>query len=233
METRRKNPRARNLELTAVVLVDDQNATLTIENLSAGGAQLTGALSPRSGSIAKVIINDGKRTITLEGTILRVNEHPDGHRIAVQFHGVRHGEEDRIHSLVLRILERQRRQCADLILLVGIEAALREQLERDLASHARLARSAATPLEAVWQLDDASQSFVAVIVEFDLDRDTAHDMLAHLIVAHPAMRRVLLSNEDSQVLDRELSSWRAHQYLRKPWTRDELAHLLHRLEMGQ
>lgn len=232
--SRRKHPRVRRTGLTAVVLArGNHSAVFAVEDLSAGGALLVGRLDVdlARGEPVKLLLHEDGRPLPLAACVIRVDQQGGDLRVAVVFREISPRAQDRVQDLVLRTLELRRAECPDLVLLVGISQALREPLERDLASHCRLTAAADTWLDGVWQLDDLALRFETAIVDYDTDRVGGLDMLAHLIVEHPAIHRILLST-DLVAAERELGSWRAHAVLIKPWTRESLELALRRRVQG-
>ena len=199
---------------------------MSLENLSTGGALLVGALEVAVGELVQLMIAADGPPITVSGRVARVVTHRMHTMAAVTFLALGTRELARLSELVHRTLQRQRRECPDLVLLIGVDPEACVQLQYDLASHGHRSVAAATPLEAIWQLEDVATRFGMAIVEFDRDPSAACDLLVHLIVKHRAIRRILLSRGDPRKLARETSSWRAHACLQIPWTAPSLKELL-------
>ncbi len=223
---RRRFPRTETIPGTAIVVArDDQHARFSIDDLSAGGAQLVGEMDLQSGERVRVHLQINiDHVLSFDAEVVRTEIVPgDRYRVGVAFRSVPADIEDRVQRLVLSALERQRAEAVPALLILDDDPEIRAILERDLKQLGRRVVSVAAPLDAVRRLHDRSTRFDAALIDLQIGPASGIDMLAYLSDDHPTIRRVLMSGQiGSGVLDEVIASGRAHAVLAKPWTRGSL-----------
>lgn len=222
---RRALPRVSSPRISAIVRTPDgQTTSFAVENLSLGGAVVRArAAALAVGDPVRVMLRAEKDLMYVVARVARIDPDERSTRVALHFLEMPTQLLEQLRVLVHDTIEAQRRECPNLILIIGARHDAASELERDLAEQGYSSRSVQTPLETIWQLADQSRRYTTALVDFDRDPAAALDILFHLIVSHRHIRRVLLSTQEPEVLARETSSWRAHACLRIPWTRAALA----------
>ena len=171
----RRHSAPTQLHLTASLRARGEDHVVRIANLSIAGASIIDPVRLEPGELVQVTLHDYDAPITLEAVVLPRS------RAATQQVALSFRDDDPVAtvlltSLVARMVERQR-NASDLVLLVGVEPRRAAKLERDLASHGRVAVCAATPVETLWSLEDRSRRFDTVVVDFDRNRNVAIEIL--------------------------------------------------------
>ncbi len=182
---RRRSPRAVVLG-TATVLTDaGPKGPYILENLSAGGALLSGAEGFAVGTSVRLLLRLSGATYRLEGVVVR--QHPLGGRetLAIAFQRTPAPVEQTIHGLVVAQLERQHEATA--VVIVDSCRGHMTAFERDLRSLGRAATLFATAPEATAFLDNPRIAFDIALVEIG---DASAELFPRLSRDFPRVRRI-------------------------------------------
>jgi CheY-like chemotaxis protein len=217
---RRRWPRAKVPAAVQLIVEQRLVGNYAVENLSAGGALLSGGPPVPLGTVGEVVVHLGaRRRLFLLARIIR-----SGEAIAVAFQDLPSNTEDLLQNLVLTELEEQRKRTPPSALIVDDSEMILQALERQLAALGHVAAAATTPLEAVQHLLDHEHSIRVAIVDLSLGCSDGLEFLAYLAEEHPAVRRVLMSGTVRACqLSLAVRRQRAHAALVKPWTQGQLS----------
>lgn len=130
--------------------------------------------------------------------------------------------EDRVHDLVVRSLEQQQAEGAQ-VLLVNPRPERMGPVMRALELSGHRVHLACTPLEAVWALEHQAEQLGVAVVSLRLGSDVARELLRHLADRHPSIRRVLLTEDDRR---RPAAPHYADAILRGPLVEENVMTLL-------
>jgi CheY-like chemotaxis protein len=223
---RRRHPRSEVVASATVLAASGYAGSFLVENLSAGGALLTGDPRVELGERVTMLLHlPSRQPIRLTAEIIRREVRESQERAyAVAFRQISPADEDAIQDLVLHTLERLHDESKPIVLVVDDILEARHALERDLRALGRRAVSVATPLEAVDQLSHTDRRIDTALVDLRLGHADGLELMAFLADSHPDIRRVLMSGcVQPWQLDLAITSGRAHAVLDKPWSRLALA----------
>ena len=191
-DERRENLRA-DVPATAFVAdADNASGPYLVENLSAGGALLSGGPRFPTGAPVQVLLRLPERAaLSVDGVVAR---RAKGDAFAVSFIHQDDEVKDAIHEIVLRYLERNRPENKR-VLVVEKDDLRGERFGRQLQALSLDYVLTRSIFDAMSCLDDPHASFEAAIVNFEVGAD--HDgieLLVYLAKEHPAVRRILYSD---------------------------------------
>lgn len=191
-----------------------------IENLSAGGALVTGAPPLEAGDrVRALLLPAGHDPEPLSAEVVRVEPRPFGAALGLQFDG----------PLGLPLVPGQAaaeppvQGKGRVVLVVDDDPAVRRALVRDLSVLGCDVLAAASPLEAVNVLNDSDAAVGIVIVDLCLGPSDGLDLVDWLAGERPEVRRVLMSGRvEPWQLEFASRSGLAQGWIRKPWERQDL-----------
>jgi CheY-like chemotaxis protein len=167
------------------------------------------------------------KPLILDADVVRVEEiDATTEVIALRFVPLEDPIHDTILKIVLRALERQRAKPRTTVLVVDDEETIRTALTREMRRIARPVIVAATPLEAVRALVDETNAVAVVLVDLGLGASDGLDLVSQIASEYPHVRRVVMSGQRFDDLERAVADGRAHGLLRKPWTKQSLTGVL-------
>jgi CheY-like chemotaxis protein len=105
--------------------------------------------------------------------------------------------EDRIHDLVMRNLERERTTTRGRVLVVDPNAARRDMIVETLLQMGCEVLEAATPVEAVWELENGPMDIHTAFVARSLGSSDGRDLVRFIASRYSGVWRVLLTEEAS------------------------------------
>ncbi|MBW1830319.1 MAG: PilZ domain-containing protein, partial [Deltaproteobacteria bacterium] len=118
----------------------DHVGQYTLENISAGGAMVTGDRDLRPGHLVHLLIDlaSGEDTMSLTGSVRRVRDKNNGVSLAIAFPVLSADQEDAIHNAVLRALLRREAAASHLpVLVFEPRRRVREEIESEIRSFGR------------------------------------------------------------------------------------------------
>lgn len=229
---RRRHTRstAANAPLTAVVFMRDVAVgRFIVQNLSAGGALLTGRRDvPLDERVRVMLPLPGRDPLVVEGRVSRkADAGNDIVALAVQF---RHGNprtEDEIQEALAGELMRISRVERRSALVVQDSAELCTRLAKDLSEMGYHVHLACTPLDVVRVLEDPQIGVEVAFVDVSAGEVDGLALLRFLRDDHPDVRRVLVQGavRPSVAELMETASF-VHRVLAEPWDRGVLGEAL-------
>jgi len=168
-----------------------QVGRFTVQNLSAGGALLTGGSDVlRSVPIRVVLELPSGEALTLGAHVKRKVKTGNLVALAVAFRHITEASEDRIQDALLALLDRGYRVEHPAVLIVEASPEVRAELAVVVTSLGRRALVAEAPLGALRVLDDPVESVDAV-----LGRTDCLELLEHVAETYERVRPLLLVDD--------------------------------------
>jgi CheY-like chemotaxis protein len=196
-----------------------------VENLSWGGAYLSGGPSIRASDEVKVVLQLPHGPVETRGHVLRSEPQARDWALAVRFDELPRKTRDAIGAAVGEALERAAEDSSvrpePTVLVVDDSLLVREALVRDLRCFGWEVACFSTPLDAVAFLE-RPESRIRVVLVDHTGPSNGRELLSFLAEERPSIRRVLLSDA-GRIAPDGLSQARADAVLAKPWNRDDLA----------
>ena len=206
-----------------------------VENLSAGGALLTGQILQVVGLFAvgttvtvRLLLPGASESIEVLAAVVRAVEgntrSTERFSFAVRFRNVSAATEDLIQDAVLRAIEESRARSAPAILVLDESSEDRQRLGQALGALGQSAFPADNFLEALRLLQDQDVRIEVAIVDVLVRDASGPEVLAFLAEEFGDVRRVLMSRDaDVPALGLALSAGSAHAILIKPAEPADLA----------
>jgi hypothetical protein len=177
-----------------------------LENISAGGAMVSGERDLRPGHLVHLLLDleTGDETMSLTGAVRRVrgNGNGNGVGVAINFPALSADQEDAIHDAVLRALVQREARLARLPLLVfEPRRRVREEIESEI-------RSFGLPVLCVDSLEDAVRELEAEDTEYAglVIHSVTHDARAMDVVEFftrsDDLKTVILPDPNGALTDR-------------------------------
>jgi CheY-like chemotaxis protein len=220
---RRSHERGRIAAIAIVWSQDRGPVRYVVEDLSAGGALLSGGPELSLGDkVALSLHVAGVHLVDLRAEAIR---HTPTRGTAVAFRDVRALDEDMIQQTVLGALEAFR--CGDCpsrhVLVVDDSESVCKTLQRELGDLGHHVACAWTLEQASVKINDPYVRFDIAIVDLSVGELEGLDLLKTIAASHPGVHRVLMSgrvSHDQLKLAKVMG--RADVILPKPWTRRAL-----------
>jgi len=203
----------------------DRVGQYELENISAGGAMVSGELDLRPGHLVHLLIDlaTGEETMSLTGSVRRVRSKNNGVALAISFPVLSADQEDAIHDAVLRALLRRDARAAQLPLLVlEPRRRVREEIESEIRSFGMPVTGVQSLADAVRELEDDETEYGALVIH-----SVTHDPRAMEVVEFFAgsedLRTIILPEPDGALSEHARRLARLPQ-VRVPriWSRSEL-----------
>ena len=200
-----------------------------LENLSAGGAFISGERDLRPGHLVHVLIDlaVGDQPMSMTGSIHRVRDAENGVSLAIHFPAISADQEDAIQDAVLRALLRRDDQAARLPLLVfEPRSRVRQEIEAEI-------RSFGLPVFSVDSLDDAVRELegeevdYAGIVIHSVTHDPASMEVVEFFTRTESLRTIILPEPDGELsnMAKRLASL-PHVSVPRIWSRSEFRRII-------
>jgi CheY-like chemotaxis protein len=220
---RRSHERGRIAAIAIVWSQDRRPTRYVVEDLSAGGALLSGGPELALGeNLALSLHVAGVHLVDVRADVIR---HAPAKGTAVAFRNVHALDEDMIQQAVLGALEAFRRgDCpARHVLVVDDSETICKTLQRELGDLGHHVACAWTLDQASAQINDPYVRFDIAIVDLSVGSLEGLDLLKTISDTHPGVHRVLMSgrvSHDQLKLAKVMG--KADVILPKPWTRRAL-----------
>lgn len=207
----------------------DHVGQYTLENISAGGALISGARNVRPGHLVHVLIDleSGHDTMSLTGSVRRVRGQGNGHGVAISFPVLSADQEDAIHDAVLRALVRRDADRARLPLLVfEPRRRVREEIESEIRSFGLPAVGVETLAEAVSELEEDDTEYAGLVIH-SATHDAESMEVVEFFTRSESLRTIILPDPDGGLTERAARLRKLPQ-VRVPriWSRSELRRAL-------
>ena len=226
---RRSHPRFASLSPALVVGEAGIAGQCLIEDLSIGGARITGAPGLVIGEVVRLLLQlPGRRPFSMDGRIAR--QLPDlgtviG-RYGLSFARIS-GPAQRDLDATVAALQLTPAAPEAVVLVVDDSPRMCSALVHDLNEMGRKGIAVTTPLDAIEWLLDVGSHIDAAFVDVMLGAASGCDLLSFLADEYPQVRRVLMADPLHPAhLERMQRGAEPHATLAKPWGAQDLQRVL-------
>jgi CheY-like chemotaxis protein len=165
-----------------------------LADLSIGGCLLRDGPPCELGEQYSVVLDLPEGDMRLTAIVVRQHDTELGGReLGLQFLESAPGLEDRIHDHVVQLLEREPQQRGR-VLIVDMDPARRTEAGEGLRRLGHDVLEAATPLEAVWELENGPMDIHTVLVARFLGGSDGRDLLKFIGARYVGVWRVLVTD---------------------------------------
>jgi hypothetical protein len=198
-----------------------------VENLSLGGAYLSGGPAIRPGEELKLILQLVREPVEVRGVVLRSDTRVRDCSLAVRFERPSRQAGEAIGAAVAAAVEEATRDASSraepTVLVVDDSLLVREALTRDIRCAGREAACFSTSLDALDFIDRPESRIEVALIDLIGTRG-GRDLFLFLADEKPAIRRVLMADQGGPTSG-ELAplAAHAHAFLSKPWDQEALA----------
>jgi len=213
----------------------DRVGQYTLENISAGGALISGERKLRPGHLVHVLIDlaSSGETMSLTGSVRRVrdgdrrdgngNGAADGVGLAISFPVLSADQEDAIHDAVLRALVRRDDRADRLPLLVfEPRRRVREEIEAEIRSFGLPVVGVESLAAAVSELEGDETEYAALVIH-SVTHDPRCMDVVEFFIRSDDLKTVILPEPDGALVDRAERLGRLPQVtIPRIWSRSEL-----------
>jgi hypothetical protein len=207
----------------------DRVGQYTLENISAGGAMVSGDRDLRPGHLVHLLIDleRGEETMSLTGSVRRVRDRNNGVGLAIAFPVLSADQEDAIHNAVLRALLRRNAEAAHLPLLVfEPRRRVREEIESEIRSFGLPVSSVDSLADAVRELENEETEYAGLVIH-SITHDPRSMGVVEFFTRSEDLRTVILPEPDGALCEQAKRLAKLPQ-VRVPriWSRSELRRAL-------
>jgi hypothetical protein len=207
----------------------DRMGQYTLENISAGGAMVSGDRELRPGHLVHLLIDfdTGDEPMSLTGSIRRARVENGGAALAIAFPILTADQEDAIHNAVLRALVRRDAIAAQRPLLVfEPRRRVREEIEAEIRSFGFLVSGVDSLAEAVRELEREEIEYSGLIIHSATHDAPSMDVI-EFFTKSDDLRTIILPEPDGKLHERAKVLAKLPQ-VRVPrvWSRSELRRAL-------
>jgi hypothetical protein len=207
----------------------DRVGQYTLENISAGGAMVSGDRDLRPGHLVHLLIDlaAGEETMSLTGSVRRVRDKNNGVALAIAFPILSPDEEDAIHDAVLRALVRRDALAARLPLLVfEPRRRVREEIESEIRSFGLPVSGVDSLADAVRELENEETEYGGLVIH-SVTHDAGSMDVVEFFTRSENLRTVILPEPDGELCERAKSLAKLPQVsVPRIWSRSELRRAL-------
>ncbi|HJL14706.1 MAG TPA: PilZ domain-containing protein [Sandaracinaceae bacterium LLY-WYZ-13_1] len=209
----RRRARRVSLPTTAALLQrGDMVGRFTVQNLSAGGALLTGAKDVhRTGPLRLLLELPSGEPLAVGAHVRRRAQIGNLVALAVAFRHLSQASEDRIQDAVLEVLDGRYRTEHPAVVVVDASEAARLELASRLHEMGFRVIPCAAPLTALQRLQDPEEQVRAVVVRDAPGARPGPELLEWLAETHEAVRPILVVEDpasDPAVVDAAITRCR-------------------------
>jgi len=207
----------------------DRVGQYTLQNISAGGAMVSGDRKLRPGHLVHLLIDldTGEEMMSLTGSIRRVRGENGGVALAIAFPILSPDQEDAIHNAVLRALVRRDALTAQLPLLVfEPRRRVREEIESEIRSFGFPVSGVDSLAAAVRELESEETEYAGLIVHSATHDAPSMDVI-EFFTKSDDLRTIILPEPNGELHARAKGLAKLPQ-VRVPrvWSRSELRRVL-------
>jgi hypothetical protein len=207
----------------------DRVGQYTLENISAGGAMVSGGRDLRPGHLVHLLIDlaTGEETMSLTGSVRRVHDKNNGVALAIAFPILSPDEEDAIHDAVLRALVRRDALAARLPLLVfEPRRRVREEIESEIRSFGLPVSGVDSLADAVRELENEETEYGGLVIH-SVTHDAGSMDVVEFFTRSENLRTVILPEPDGALCERAKRLAKLPQVsVPRIWSRSELRRAL-------
>lgn len=201
----------------------------TLENISAGGAMISGERDLRPGHLVHVLIDlaAGEETMSLTGSVRRVHHENGGIGLAIAFPALSADQEDAIHDAVLRALLRRDAKAERLpVLVFEPRRRVREEIESEIRSFGLPVAGVGSLADAVRELEGEETEYAALVIH-SVTHDPASMEVIEFFTRSEKLRTIILPEPDGALSERAQRLARLPQVsVPRIWSRSELRRAL-------
>jgi CheY-like chemotaxis protein len=169
---------------------------LLVENISLGGAMLSGSPSlPVGSDVGVILVPHGHPTLRLRGRVLRQSTTGSRETIALAFEPMPLATEAHLQRFLSASTKQLRPTAAPSVLVVDRSEQVRRAMQRILARSGRSTLHAQTQLDAVRWADEPNVRMDTVVVGQALNSAGQQPLLRYFAEKKPWVHRVLLTTE--------------------------------------
>jgi hypothetical protein len=206
-----------------------------VENLSLGGAYMSGGPAVRAGEELKVVLQLPRGPVEIRGVVLRSGALARDWSLAVRFERSSRQAGEAIGVAVAEALEEARRGASSraepTVLVVDDSLLVREALTRDIRCVGSEAACFSTSLDALDFIDRPESRIEVALIDLAGARG-GRDLFIFLADEKPAIRRVLMADQSRRPSGDLVSlAARADALLAKPWDQETLARTIKRASL--
>ena len=196
-----------------------------LENLSAGGAFISGERDLRPGHLVHVLIDltAGDQPMSMTGSVHRVRDADNGVSLAIRFPTLSADQEDAIQDAVLRALLRRDDQASRLpILVFEPRRRVREEIEAEIRSFGLPVKSVDSLEDAVRELESEEIDYSGIVIH-SVTHDRPSMEVVEFFTRNEGLRTIILPEPDGELSDmaKRLATL-PHVGVPRIWSRSEL-----------
>jgi hypothetical protein len=213
----------------------DHVGQYTLENISAGGALISGSRHLRPGHLVHLLIDlaSSGDTMSLTGSVRRVREQSDGDGngssvgLAIAFPVLSADQEDAIHDAVLRALVRRDANVLRLPLLVfEPRRRVREEIESEIRSFGLPVVAVESLADAVTELEGDDTQYAGLVIH-SATHDPRSMEVVEFFAQSEELKTIILPDPDGVLTPRAERLAKLPQVkVPRIWSRSELLHAL-------
>jgi hypothetical protein len=197
----------------------------TLENISAGGAMVSGERDLRPGHLVHLLIDleTGEDAMSLTGSVRRVRDKTNGVGLAIAFPVLSADQEDAIHNAVLRALLRRDADTSHLPFLVfEPRRRVREEIESEIRSFGLPVSGVDSLADAVRELENEDTQYAGLIIH-SVTHDARSMEVVEFFTKSENLRTIILPEPNGSLCEQAQRLAKLGQ-VRVPriWSRSEL-----------
>jgi hypothetical protein len=181
----------------------DHVGQYTLENISAGGAMVSGDRDLRPGHLVHLLIDleTGEDTMSLTGSVRRVRDKNNGVGLAIAFPVLSADQEDTIHNAVLRALLRRDANTAQRPLLVfEPRRRVREEIESEIRSFGLPVLGVDSLADAVRELENEETEYAGLVIH-SVTHDARSMEVVEFFTRSESLRTIILPEPDGALCE--------------------------------
>ena len=182
----------------------DHVGQYTLENISAGGAMVSGDRDLRPGHLVHLLIDleTGEDTMSLTGSVRRLRDKNNGVGLAIAFPVLSADQEDTIHNAVLRALLRRDANTAQRPLLVfEPRRRVREEIESEIRSFGLPVFGVDSLADAVRELENEETEYAGLVIH-SVTHDARAMEVVEFFTRSESLRTIILPEPDGALCER-------------------------------
>ncbi len=188
----------------------DRVGQYTLENISAGGALISGGRDLRPGHLVHLLIDldNGGETMSLTGSVRRVRDHVGANEngndvgLAISFPVLSPDQEDAIHDAVLRALLRRDAQAQRSPLLVfEPRRRVRQEIESEIRSFGIPVVGVDSLAAAVSELEGEETEYAGLVIHSVTHDEQAMDVI-EFFTRSESLRTIILPEPNGALTER-------------------------------
>jgi hypothetical protein len=207
----------------------DHVGQYTLENISAGGAMVSGDRDLRPGHLVHLLIDldTGEDAMSLTGSVRRGRDGTNGVGLAIAFPVLSADQEDAIHNAVLRALLRRDANTSHLpVLVFEPRRRVREEIESEIRSFGLPVSGVDSLADAVRELEGDETKYAGVVIH-SVTHDTRSMDVIEFFTRSENLRTIILPEPDGALCERAQRLARlAEVRVPRIWSRSELRRAL-------